>query len=84
MLFISIKPPAQLTAPAKGPFQPVNRAECCDGGTDQHLTFTLDLLMIFSTVSGKDTGRLKVHEGCYIAAIPACPPGTAVRLLALQ
>ena len=84
MLFTSIKPPEQPAAPAKGPFQPVNGAECCNGDTDQHLTFALDLLLICSRVSGKDTGRLKVHEGHYTAAIPACPSGTAVTLLTLQ
>lgn len=48
MLFISIKPPAQPAAPAKGHFQPVKRAERCNGGADQHLTFALDLLLIYS------------------------------------
>lgn len=84
MLFISTNPPAQPAAPAKGPLQPVNRAERCNGDTDQHLTFALDLLLIYSGVSGTDTGRLKVHEEHFTAAIPACPPGTAVRLRALQ
>lgn len=30
-----------------------------------------DLLLICFGVSGRDTGRLKVHKGHYIAAIPA-------------
>lgn len=84
MLFISIKPPAQPTVPAKGPFQPASRAERCNGDTDQHLTFALDLFLICSGVSGRDMGRLKVHEGHFVLAIPTCPLGTAVRLLTLQ
>lgn len=83
MLFISIKPPAQPAAPAKGPFQPVNRAECCNGETDQHLTFvfwsTLDLLRGF----WQGHGEAESPQGT-LHCSNTCPLGRAVRLLTLQ
>lgn len=83
MLFLSIKPPAQPALPAKDPVHPTNRAQCCNGrtGSDQHLASPLDLLRGFWQ---GHAGRLQVHEGPDIVAIPVCPPGTAVGLLTLQ
>lgn len=83
MLFLSIKPPAQPPLPAKGPVHPTNRAQCCNGhtGSDQQLASPLDLLWGFWQ---GHVGRLQVHEGPDVVAIPVCPPGTAVGLLTLQ